>query len=183
MGPLLPDFKRSLMLKTKLSLIFKCWQHIHILFHQWALIPSQLLFAASAMGSELLNRSKARGREGGGDIVFSRVLGCRPYSVCKVLGYLGSCLWVSWESMALAVLTGFQEAGPPAALASLGNLGPVWVLLVPEGPPRICGHACDSRVPGKGSCNPRAPRGVVLCGPCPFLEYQGGGGVVGSPGI
>lgn len=57
--------------------------------------------------------------------MFCRVLGCRPYSVCKVLGYLGSCLWVSWASMVLAVLTGFQEAGPPAGLASLGNLGPV----------------------------------------------------------
>lgn len=108
------------MLKTKLSLIFTCWQHIHILFKQWALIPSQLLFAASAVGSELLNRSKARG-----DVAFCRVLGCRPYSVCEVPGYLGSCPWASWESVALAVLTRFQEAGPPAALASLGNLGPV----------------------------------------------------------
>lgn len=41
---------------------------------------------------------------------------------CRVLG---SCLWVSWKSITLTMLTGLQGAGPVGTLASLGDLGPV----------------------------------------------------------
>lgn len=132
--------------------------------HVWALIPSQLLFAASAVGCELLNRSKTRGREGRG----FRILGCQPYSCLQGSGISGPMsvgfLGVHGPDYAYR----FQGAGPAGALASLEDLYPdCGNCSCPRGIPRVCGHACDSRVLEEGSYSPRDSREGVWS--MPFL--------------